>query len=65
MIVSPKLYPHECAILKPSTMLCSFTMLRMRGEGSALLIFRAAIIQEVLNSPKVQRSRSFGFTETV
>jgi hypothetical protein len=23
------LYPIECAILKPSTMLCSFTMLQM------------------------------------
>ena len=56
MIVSPKLYPHECTILKPSTMLCSFTMPRMRGEASAPLIFRAAIIQGVLNSPKVQRS---------
>jgi len=26
-------------------MLCSFSMLRMRGEGSAPLLFRAAIIQ--------------------
>jgi hypothetical protein len=32
-------------------MLCSFTMLRMRGEDSAPLLFRAAAHLTVLNSP--------------
>src|SRR5438270_6750797 len=40
-------------------------MLRMRGEGSAPLLFRAADHPAVLDSPRVQRSRSFGFAETV
>ena len=40
-------------------------MLRMRGEGSAPLLFRAADNPAVLDSPRVQRSRSFGFAETV
>jgi hypothetical protein len=37
----------------------------MRGEGSAALLFRQPIIQTILDSPTMQRSRSFGFAETV
>jgi len=40
-------------------MLCSSTMFQMRGEGSALLLFRAADPASSLDSPMVQRSRSF------
>src|SRR5579864_1624095 len=50
---------------EPSTILCSFSMLQMRGEGSAPLLFRAADPPSSLDSPTVQRSRSFGFAETV
>jgi hypothetical protein len=35
-------------------MLCSFNMLRMRGEGSAPLLFRAADHTSSLGSPTVQ-----------
>jgi len=34
-------------------------------EGSALLLFRAPILQAVLDNPMVQWSRSFGFAEIV
>jgi hypothetical protein len=45
--------------------LSSFDYWEGEGEGSAPLLLRAADHPAVLDSPTVQRGRSFGFAETV
>lgn len=62
---SPNFYLHEYAILNRARYAASLPCSECEVKDLLLCSSGQPIIQSVLDSPMVQRSRSFGFVETV